>query len=59
MRLDRPARALRGMAFRLCRRIAVALPGGRIDAFGADASRMVLAILDNHAAIAATDIHKV
>jgi Ca2+-binding RTX toxin-like protein len=26
---------------------------------GADASRMVLAILDNHAAIAATDIHKV
>jgi Ca2+-binding RTX toxin-like protein len=26
---------------------------------GGDASRMVLAILDNHAAIAATDIHKV
>lgn len=40
MRLDRPARALRGLTFRLCRRVATALPGGRIDAFGADASRI-------------------
>lgn len=40
MRLDRPARALRGVTFRLCRRVAAALPGGSIDAFGADASRI-------------------
>lgn len=40
MRLARPARALRAMAFRLLRRVATALPGGRIDAFGAEASRI-------------------
>lgn len=40
MRLERPARALRAAAFRLYRRVAAAVPGGRIDAFGADASRI-------------------
>lgn len=40
MRLARPARALRTVAFRLLRRVATALPGGRIDAFGTEASRI-------------------
>lgn len=40
MRLDRPARSLRCVTFRLCRRLAAALPGGTIDAFGAGASRI-------------------
>lgn len=40
MRLERPARALRAAAFRLYRRVAASVPGGRIDAFGADASRI-------------------
>ena len=30
MRLERPAKALRAAAFRLCRRVATAVPGGRI-----------------------------
>lgn len=37
MRLDRPARILKAVLFRLYRRVVAALPGGRIDAFGADA----------------------
>lgn len=40
MRLERPAKALRAAAFRLYRRVSAAVPGGRIDAFGADASRI-------------------
>jgi GR25 family glycosyltransferase involved in LPS biosynthesis len=40
VRLARPAKALRAAAFRLCRRVATAVPGGRIVAFGADASRI-------------------
>lgn len=40
MRLERPARALRAAAFRLYRRVATALPGGRIDAFGAGSCRI-------------------
>lgn len=40
LRLERPARALRAAAFRLDRRAAALLPGGRINAFGTDASRI-------------------
>jgi GR25 family glycosyltransferase involved in LPS biosynthesis len=40
MRLERPAGALRAAVFRLCRRVAAAVPGGRINAFGADSSRI-------------------
>lgn len=40
VRLERSARALRAVAFRLCRRVVAVVPGGRIDAFGADASQI-------------------
>ena len=40
MRLERPAKVLRAAAFRLYRRIAAAVPGGRINAFGAGATRI-------------------
>lgn len=47
MRLERPARALQAAAFRLYRRIAAAMPGGRIGAFGADASRIEAILVIN------------
>ncbi|KFG90834.1 Glycoside hydrolase, family 16 [Sphingobium herbicidovorans NBRC 16415] len=47
MRLERPARALRAMAFRLFRRVTAALPGGKIDAFGTDASRIGAILIIN------------
>jgi GR25 family glycosyltransferase involved in LPS biosynthesis len=47
VRLERPAKALQAAAFRLYRRIAAAMPGGRIDAFGADASRIEAIVVIN------------
>jgi GR25 family glycosyltransferase involved in LPS biosynthesis len=40
VKLERPAKVLRAALFRLYRRVAVTIPGGTIDAFGADASRI-------------------
>ena len=47
MRLEKPARALQAAAFRLLRRIAAVMPGGRIDAFGADDSRIEAILIIN------------
>lgn len=40
MRFERPSKGLRAAAFRLYRRLATAVPGGKIDAFGSDPSRI-------------------
>ena len=47
VRLEKPARALQAAAFRLYRRIVGAIPGGRIDTFGADASRIEAILVIN------------
>lgn len=47
MRLERPVRNLRAMAFRLVRRITAAIPAGPLDAFGADAGRIEAILVIN------------